>query len=360
MRSAKEKQERRSLAGRLSRRARSKTSATPVQIALEPAATQVRAYLYDGEGADGEVELNEALVRHLSDHQLLWVDIQGMQRSDLTPFAKMFDWHNDSIYNLLQSRRRPRLDYFSSYAQASIDAIHDEDKSYRVATLHFIVGKNYVITAHEQEIALLKSFATRIRDDSDLGHLSSTELFVSLLDWHLTDYFRVVDRMELDVDRMDEFALRSRASDALLEEMVEMRRRISRVRRALTPHREVFSALSRPEFMQIASGESAQHFRDLNDRLERAIDAVENARELLIGSFDIYMTQTTRKTNEVVKTLTLFSVPFFVGSVVTGLMGMNFKVPLYEAGTAGFLGVLAFIAITSGAMLTVARWKRWI
>ena len=321
---------------------------------------QLRAYLYDGEAEDGEVELNDALVGGLNDHQLLWVDVQGMERGDLARLARLFDWHNDTLYNLLQPRRAPRIEYFSSYAQASVDAIHEEEKAYRVSTLHFIIGKNYVLTAHEQEITLLKSFAARIRDDSDLGHLDSPELFASLLDWHLTDYFRVVDRLEMEVDRMDEQALRSRADDALLADMVAMRRRIARVRRALTPHREVFSALARPEFMQIASVESAPHFRDLNDRLERAIDAVENARELLIGSFDIYMTQTTRKTNEVVKTLTLFSVPFFVASVVTGLMGMNFKVGIYDAGLTGFLGVLLFIAITSGAMLAVARWKRWI
>ena len=321
---------------------------------------QLRAYLYDGEGSDGEVELTETLVCGLKNHQLLWVDIQGMERSDLMRLAKLFEWHNDTMYNLLQPRRAPRIEYFSSYAQASVDAIHEADKAYRVSTLHFIIGKNYVLTAHEDDIALLKSFATRIRDDSDLGHLDSPELFASLLDWHLTDYFRVVDRLEMEVDRMDEQALRLRADDALLAEMVAMRRRIARVRRALTPHREVFSALARPEFMQIASVASAPHFRDLNDRLERAIDAVENARELLIGSFDIYMTQTTRKTNEVVKTLTLFSVPFFVASVVTGLMGMNFKVGIYDTGPAGFFGVLAFIAITSVTMLVVARWKRWI
>ena len=321
---------------------------------------QLRAYLYDGEGADGEVELNDALVCGLKDHQLLWVDVQGAVRGDLVRLARLFDWHNDSVYSLMQPRRAPRLEYFSAYVQASVDAIHDEDKTYRVATLHFIIGKNYVLTAHEQEIALLKSFANRIRDDSDLGHLNSTELFASLLDSHLTDYFQVVDRLELDVDRMDEQALRSRADDALLTEMVAMRRRIARVRRVLTPHREVFSALSRPEFMQVASPTSAPHFRDLNDRLAGAIEAVENARELLIGSFDIYMAQTTRKTNEVVKTLTLFSVPFLVGSVVTGLMGMNFKVGIYDTGLSGFLGVLLFIAAVSGTVLAIARWKRWV
>ena len=61
----------------------------------------LRAYLYDAEGADGEVELTDALIGGLNDHQLLWVDVQGMERSDLARLAKLFDWHNDTLYNLL-------------------------------------------------------------------------------------------------------------------------------------------------------------------------------------------------------------------------------------------------------------------
>ena len=321
---------------------------------------RLKAFLYDAEGEDHAVPLTQELVGALNDKQLLWIDVLDVQRGDLQPLALMFSWHPDSLYSILQTGRRPRLDHYGNYFQANVDAIHEENGKYRIAALHCIIGKNYILTVHQEDIGLLESFDNRIRDDSFLGHLAAAEFFASLLDWHLTDYFRTVDQLEIEVDRMDERALRLHSDDALLSEMVGMRRRISRVRRSLTPHREVFSALTRPEILMVAGEQSLPHFRVLNDRLERAIDAVENARELLIGSFDLYMTQTTRRTNEVVKTLTLFSVVMLPAGVVASLMGMNFQVSLFNTGWQGFLGVLAFIGTLALCTLLTARWKRWI
>jgi magnesium transporter len=41
--------------------------------------------------------------------------------------------------------------------------------------------------------------------------------------------------------------------------------------------------------------------------LERTIDAVENSRDLLVGSLEIYLGRVGQRTNEMVKSLTLLS-----------------------------------------------------
>jgi magnesium transporter len=91
---------------------------------------------------------------------------------------------------------------------------------------------------------------------------------------------------------LDDRALRWADRVDLLNDLVRLRHRIGRIRRTLAPQREVFAALARPSFEILAASDSAAHLRTLQDRLERAIGAVENARELLLGSFDLYMTQT--------------------------------------------------------------------
>ena len=63
----------------------------------------------------------------------------------------------------------------------------------------------------------------------------------------LTDYLEIVEATERAIDRLDERALRERAGDEVLEEIVSVRRRVSGIRRALAPQRAVFAALTRPE-----------------------------------------------------------------------------------------------------------------
>ena len=159
---------------------------------------------------------------------------------------------------------------------------------------------------------------------------------------------------------MEELALRFRSEQNMLERLVLLRRRASQIRRALAPHREVFAALARPDFQTLSGSRSSALFRALSDRLERALETVDGARELIIGAFDIFATQTTQRTNHTIKLLTLFSVVLMPASVITGLMGMSFHAHIYETGDRGFWTVVLGTVLIAGTTLFLARRNRWI
>ena len=51
---------------------------------------------------------------------------------------------------------------------------------------------------------------------------------------------------------------------------------------------------------------------------------------MLIGTFDVHMTRTAQRTNDTMRLLTLASVMLLPSVVLAGVMGMNFKVGLFE------------------------------
>jgi magnesium transporter len=57
------------------------------------------------------------------------------------------------------------------------------------------------------------------------------------------------------------------------------------------------------------------------ERLERAIDGVDKARDLLVGSFDIYLGRSAQRSNDVMKTLTLVSAIALPAIVLAGSWG---------------------------------------
>jgi magnesium transporter len=95
------------------------------------------------------------------------------------------------------------------------------------------------------------------------------------------------------------------------------------------------------------------------DRLERVMDAVENARELLVGSFDLYLGRAAHKSNEVMKALTVLSAVLLPSVVLAGIMGMNFQVSLFEE-PGNFFIVLGAMLVFSIGLLSFARLRRWI
>ena len=93
---------------------------------------------------------------------------------------------------------------------------------------------------------------------------------------------------------------------------------------------------------------------------ERAMDAVENARDLVVGSFELFATRSSERTNDTMRALTFVTVLLGTLSVVAGTLGMNFAAPFFDTGGRGFWTAFAGMALVAVIAIVVARWRRWI
>jgi Mg2+ and Co2+ transporter CorA len=202
---------------------------------------------------------------------------------------------------------------------------------------------------------------TRIERDATAGILSAPAFFTIVVDAAITSYHATVDAIEADVDRLDAESLRGSASDQALSDLVHCRRRIAGLRRLLADHRSVFTALASPELRGVIEDpDEAALLAGLAARFEGALSAVEESREALLGSFDVYMSRQAQRTNEVMKVLTLTTVLLLPGSMIAGLLGMNVIVPLNKDDPLSFWIVVGAIAVLAVAIIAVARARRWL
>ncbi|MDP9244891.1 MAG: magnesium transporter CorA family protein [Chloroflexota bacterium] len=313
------------------------------------------ARLFDADGDDREVDLEESVIKRLTDRQLLWLDLSGDDEAELRRIADLFGLERQSVQNLLDPIG-PRVDVLENYFEVDVVALTVDE---RAVPMDFLAGKNWVVTVHHEEVDFLADFRKQLAGNTELGRIQAPSFLATLLDWQLGTYFKSVDELEGAVDVLDDRALRWADRVDLLNDLVRLRHRIGRIRRTLAPQREVFAALARPSFETLAASDSAAHFRTLQDRLERAIGAVENARELLLGSFDLYMTQTAQRTNDVMRVLTILNVILLPAVVLAGIMGMNFKVGFFENANLFWVVIAAMMTIAAG-LIALARWRRWL
>jgi magnesium/cobalt transport protein CorA len=316
--------------------------------------------LFDGRGRDHDVAVTREVVRRLGAKQTLWVDVNRPDEAVVERLAQLFDLRVESVQALRERNGRPHVAMFGEYLQLSVEAVQvDDEVGERPVGLALIAGRNFVVTFHREPVAFLEAFREHLRGDTSIGLVDGPAFLAALLDWHLSGYFQVIDALELEADDLDQRALHPRSERDLLTDLVRLRRRISAIRRRLAPHREVFAALTRTELAGLAGDGDSELFRGIADRLERALDAVDNARELVLGSFDVHMTRTAQRTNDIMKILTLATVVLLPGSVIAGVMGMNFKVGFFE-DPSFFWIVIAAMGVIAAATLLAARARRWI
>jgi magnesium transporter len=210
---------------------------------------------------------------------------------------------------------------------------------------------------HDGPIAALGRFSDEVHGDSLIGELDAGLFLAAIVDTVLTEYFGRIEQIEREIDRLDELALRGPDSKIFLVEVLRLRRMVAVLRRTIAPHREAFAPLARTDAALDEVLGSAQP--SLLERLERVIDSAENARELLVGSFDIYLGGAAHRTNEVMKVLTILSAVLLPGVVLAGVMGMNFKLGFFDQADNFWLVIGGMVAMAV-AILAVARNRHWI
>jgi magnesium transporter len=220
-----------------------------------------------------------------------------------------------------------------------------------------VAGRNWVATVHDGPVRAFARFDATTEGETSFGALNAAGFMAAIADEVLADYLELVEGMEREIDRLDERALRGPAGDGVLAAIVALRRRIGLVRRTLAPHRVAFAALARPE-MDLHD-EIGQQWPGLTERLDRALDAVENLRELLLGTFDIHMGRAAQDANDVMKVLTMLSAVLLPAVVLAGVMGMNFQLPFFN-DLGNFWIVIVAMVVFAGVILVAARWRRWI
>ncbi len=319
-----------------------------------------RIRLFDADRTDRELTLEEALDTELSERQLLWVDATApMNEGAAGALAERLDLAPATRSDLQASVSQPAIALHGSYftlSVATIDATEDREE---VRWIQIVACRNAVVTSHAEPIAFLDDMNTRIESDTLVGLIDAASFVAALLDAAVTSYLIAADAIEDAVDRLDASSLRPDVKTDLLGDLVELRRRITRLRRRLASHRELFASLGRADFAVIAEGDVAAPFAAVAEHFERAIAAVENGRDHLLGSFDVYMTRTAQRTNEIVKVLTIVSVFLLPSTVIAGLMGMNLKAPYSNDDPRMFWLVVALIVVVAIGTFLVLRLRRW-
>lgn len=316
--------------------------------------------LYDADGADRDVGLEQIDVGRLQDQQLLWIDVECDDADLVNSIGRRLGLPAAAIAALQRMDTTPYVEnYGECFHLQAVAVEHEGALRFDGTVLGIVAGANFVLSVHHRPVAFIAQLRERERGETELGALSAESFTASLLDWQLSTYFDAVSDFEAAVERL-EVDILSAKDHHCLEDLRNLRRGASRLRRMLAPHRALFAGLARPDFRPRSSGEVNAHFLNLDTHYERAMDGVQNTRDLVIGSFELFSSQTALRTNAAMRALTFFTVLIGTLAVVAGILGMNFDVPFFKTAAKGFWTAIAVMGAIVVTALLLARRRHWL
>lgn len=331
----------------------------PRSDAVSPSDDGVRAMLYTLNQPDRALDLSAVDPERLDENQLLWVDLCGSDVATIARALKRMRLPASVAEDIAAVGGSPMLRNHGTWFFARAVAAHNAGGlTFNGVALSVIAGPNYVLSFHAEPIHFIEQLHERERGETALGMLCSESFVAALLDWHLSTYFDAVSDFEGAVERLETRILGDGEFDCL-QELQRLRRAASRLRRMLAAHRALFSGLARPDFRPDRDGDSHKQFHNLDVHYERAMDMVENARELVVGSFELFTSGTAHRTNVSMRRLTFLTALLGVLGVSASILGMNFEAPLFETGARGFWWSLGGMGAFLAATMLIGRRRGW-
>ena len=320
----------------------------------------VTAFLFDERGSE-QVEDWKAALERLADDQLLWLALQDVTDQDVEDLREALELDDGQARRLLEPPISATVADTGERLHVTLYAAGAEGKEPALIPIGCVLGRNWLVTVQRERLDVLDRFRKRAAGGGQIGALDAPSFVAAIVEWVITGYFRAFEAVESELEDLDARVMSGVPNDVTtnLARLVELRRVIGRLRRALSPHREVVVALSHPELDALSTQDSAQRFAALETRVTQALDAARETKESTFGSFDVLVARIGQRTNDIVKVLTLVTVILLPSTVLAGIMGMNFKVGLFDRAWLFWTVIAAMVGIAV-LVLAVARGRRWI
>lgn len=290
----------------------------------------IRAYYYSPDGKSRKnLQLVDIAFALHDPAGYLWVDFcESDAAEDQVILEKTFGFHPLAIDDALQETHVPKLDDWMDYLYIVLHGVaYDKqaDEPLDTLELDIFLGKNYMVTHHDHKIDAIEQVWTFLsRDERGLKN-GPDHLLYRITDELVNSYMHVFDTLDDDVDQI-ETEVFGRPGAITLEKIYSLKRSVLRLRRIITPQREVLNKLAREEY-DVIDPRDQVYFRDVYDHLVRMQDLTESLRELVSGTMETYLSMVNNRMSEVVKTLTIITTFFMPLSFIASFFGMNFFVP---------------------------------
>jgi magnesium transporter len=166
-----------------------------------------------------------------------------------------------------------------------------------------------------------------------------------------------IEELEDNVDAWSNDRIRTRLS-ALRHDMLHIRRTLAPTRDAIRA--VVDDRIELEDEQELFPHDIELHFGSAYDKLLRATEGLDNARDLIAGVRDYHQSKVANDQNEVMKRLTLVASIFLPPTFIVGVYGQNFRVIPELAWGHGYGFSWAIIIATTVAQLVYFRRKGWI
>lgn len=315
------------------------------------------ATIYSYHNGNITLPLNEVNLARMKTKDI-WIDLKEPDDTELELLQKKLKIHPTTIEDIKAHNSRTKIEEFPTYLSVVISDIIKKKDEFIPSEIDLIIGKNFIITASENDIKELEDLKINRRKFAKLLYGGSDSMLYYILDSVMNHYPPLIEDIDDEVDKLETAAIQS-TDRKVLNQILDVRSRIILIRKLIHPQRQKMGFLTKGQYKFIRA-DKLPYFRDLYDDTFRLSESIESSREEISSVYDIYMSTISYNTNEVMKVLSIAATIVLPLTFITGVFGMNFRYMPWLNEAYGFWATVILMVGFAFFLIMYFKKQKWL
>ncbi|MBD3247687.1 hypothetical protein GF382_00155 [Candidatus Falkowbacteria bacterium] len=300
--------------------------------------------------------------------KILWTNITNPGKPEIEYLRKKkkYDFNLSELQasSAKAIAQRPEIRKNKDYFFMIIHFPVYRDNEIIAAEIDFFVGHGFLITLHNNQVRALNDFfnASKKEEDGLISYEleSSAILLYEILSKLIGSCYELLDKNSAEIDDIESMIFSHNQKKAV-SRILSLRRNVINIRKIIQNHKNILKRLTEMRSSIVASNKLKRYYYELIEHTKRIWEYSETQKETIDALHDTNESLLNYSINNVMKTLTVFSVIVFPLTLFAALFGMNTTngMPFTQTEN-GFWIIIGLMGIATLAMLFFFAKKKWL
>ncbi|MEO5687302.1 MAG: magnesium/cobalt transporter CorA [Burkholderiaceae bacterium] len=290
----------------------------------------------------------------------VWVALKDTTDDELTTMQAEFGLHELAVEDARHGHQRPKVEEYGDTLFAVVHTVEMTPTDELVTgEVDIFVGTNFVLSVRNRSRQNLLQVRERSEREPQLLRHGPAFVFYALLDAVVDRYFPIIDRLETELEAVEDQIFEPGTSQANIQRLYELKRDIGIVRHAVAPLIDAVHKLFSGRVPAVCEN-NREYFRDVFDHLLRMNGQLDTLRDTIGTAIQVNLAMVAIEESVVNKRLAAWAGIFAVISAFAGIWGMNFKYMPELEWHYGYWMALATITIVCVILYRQFKKSGWL
>jgi len=299
---------------------------------------------------------------------LEWINITGAAKKEIDYLRRKFKFNDLDLKDSYGNKYAQRPKFYSRghycFLILQFPVYRPPTKAIEPEEIDFFISRDFIITLHKNNLPpLVELFNLCQRDKFYLSQYPGNSLPSLLYEMisRLQEYcYPILDHLSLDIKNIEKNIFAGRERN-MVTEILFIKRNILNFRKIMQAHKSVIQKIVKDSNGLIAGQANKAYFHNLIETTKDIWDILSEQKELIEALEDTNTSLVSFKLNDIMRTLTIFSVVVFPLTLLAAIFGMNTVNGMPFADSPhGFWLVIMIMLAGALCMFLFFKRKKWL